>query len=228
MAEQVFDNYSFDLIYALPWHTLESWERELESAMVYAKHHLSLYQLTIEKGTKFFTDYASGQFAIPDEELAAELYILTNQMTANHGFDLYEVSNYAKPQKESIHNLTYWSYGDYIGIGPGAHGRITKNSQRIATMNFHAPEKWCSLIQLRRDSYQNYDKISESDQTRERIMMGLRKSSGLNIQGLKVDKLFINKILNLQEDGLIARYGDTIKVTANGRLLLNSILKYLL
>ena len=138
LAANTFDRFTFDLIYARPGQTPDSWARELDRAMTFAADHLSLYQLTIETGTVFEQAYARGDFVLPDEDVQAELYEMTAERLGVAGLAPYEISNYAKPGSESRHNLTYWRYGDYVGIGPGAHGRLALDGKKIATRQHRA------------------------------------------------------------------------------------------
>ena len=150
LAREIFPRMSFDLIYARPHQTVEAWEKELRQAISYAVDHLSLYQLTIEEGTAFFGLHKAGKFIVPDEEQAALLYEATQEITGSEGLPAYEVSNHARPGAESRHNLTYWRYGDYAGIGPGAHGRLTRGRDKLATATERNPEGWLAARRARR------------------------------------------------------------------------------
>src|SRR5262249_54523860 len=147
VARKTFDRFSFDLIYARPGQDAEAWRQELSLALGYAGDHLSLYQLTIEPGTPYASLHAAGKLVIPDDEDARDLYELTSAMTAAAGFDAYEVSNYARPGQESRHNLLYWRYGEYAGIGPGAHGRVITGGRRHATVGERNPEAWAERVE---------------------------------------------------------------------------------
>src|SRR5690606_11888210 len=133
LARETFPRLSFDLIYARPGQTPEAWEKELDAAISHAADHLSLYQLTIEEGTRFHLLHAAGKFVMPDADLSADLYRLTQEVTAARGLPAYEISNHARPGAESRHNLVYWRYGEYVGVGPGAHGRFVEDGRRIVT-----------------------------------------------------------------------------------------------
>lgn len=234
-AQRIFNNYSFDLIYARPEQTLKDWEMELTQALKMAGNHLSLYQLTIEKGTRFFSDYSKGAFKIPDEDLAADFYLLTREIMEAHGMPAYEVSNHAKPGFESRHNMSYWHYDDYLGIGPGAHGRITKNGNKHAMMMSHKPEIWLDNVAKNNHSIQT-DMMLDMDNVKdELVMMGLRVREGIsrkrfvNIIGCdieeaiptaKIDKLRTNHLIELDEVGL--------RCTDKGMLLVNFIAAELL
>ena len=147
LARNTFPRLSFDLIYARPAQTPRAWRAELEAAIDMAADHLSLYQLTIEPETPFFRLHQAGKLAVPDGELAAELYALTQEITEAHGLPAYEISNHAAPGAESRHNLTYWRYQDYVGVGPGAHGRITVDGVKRATMSERHPENWLKRVE---------------------------------------------------------------------------------
>ncbi len=179
LARATFPRLSFDLIYARPGQTLAGWRAELDTALALAADHLSLYQLTIEQGTKFATLYARGAFALPDDDLAAALYDATAEGAARHGLAQYEISNYAAPGRESRHNLAYWRYQDYAGIGPGAHGRLTINGARIATSRHRGPEAWADLVEANGSGATVEDEVSARDQAREALLMGLRLTEGM-------------------------------------------------
>ncbi len=178
---EIFENYSIDLMYALPWHTPDTWEKELINALKYAKTHISLYQLTIEKGTKFFSQYKNGTFSLPKEEDMAKMFELTIEIAKSYGFHFYEVSNYAKNGFECRHNLAYWGYNQYLGIGPGAHSRFIKNGKVIAATNFYDPYKWSKLTS---DIHNNYRMeeiaLDPNDIINEKIIMGLRTKYGIS------------------------------------------------
>jgi oxygen-independent coproporphyrinogen-3 oxidase len=200
---------SFDLIYARPEQTLAAWEAELLQALTYAKDHLSLYQLTIEENTAFHTSYRNGKFVLPEEGLAADMYALTQDIMEAHGLPAYEISNHAKPGQESRHNLAYWKSDDYIGIGPGAHGRYRKNLRgyaeesytttprsegvsvseggelhsppykKISTENIKSPERWLEKVEASGNGLTAETALSEKELLEEALMMGLRLSSGI-------------------------------------------------
>jgi oxygen-independent coproporphyrinogen-3 oxidase len=179
LAREIFPRLSFDLIYARPEQSLANWREELDLALGLAADHLSLYQLTIEPGTKFATLYGRGEFRLPDEDLAAALYDATEAAAARHGLAQYEISNYAQPGRESRHNLAYWRYQDYAGIGPGAHGRITLNGALFATSRHRAPEAWAELVDSKGSGATVEAAIGRQDRAREALLMGLRLSEGL-------------------------------------------------
>ena len=179
LAREIFPRLSFDLIYARPEQSLADWREELDLALGLAADHLSLYQLTIEPGTKFATLYGRGEFRLPDEDLAAALYDETEAAAARHGLAQYEISNYAQPGRESRHNLAYWRYQDYAGIGPGAHGRITLNGALFATSRHRAPEAWAELVDSKGSGATVEAAIGRQDRAREALLMGLRLSEGI-------------------------------------------------
>jgi oxygen-independent coproporphyrinogen-3 oxidase len=179
LARATFPRLSFDLIYARPGQTLDGWRAELDTALSLAADHLSLYQLTIEPGTKFATLYARGAFSLPDEDLAAALYDATRETGARHGLAQYEISNYAAPGRESRHNLAYWRYQDFAGIGPGAHGRLTIGGRRLATSRHRAPELWADLVEAAGTGATTEDEVPPLDQAREALVMGLRLTEGI-------------------------------------------------
>jgi putative oxygen-independent coproporphyrinogen III oxidase len=184
VAAQVFDRYSFDLIYARPGQTAAAWESELRQALAIAGDHLSLYQLTIEPQTPFFTAHARGDFAVPGEDAAAELYTLTDDIMNSAGLPAYEISNYARPGQESRHNLTYWRYGDYVGVGPGAHGRVTVDGVKYATRGHRAPEVWMERVSANGHGMHPFTVVPMDDRGVESVMMGLRLASGFDLGGI--------------------------------------------
>jgi len=185
LARSIFPRISFDLIYARPGQTVAAWQSELDRALELAADHLSLYQLTIEPGTKFEALHRQGLLAMPDEELGAALYEETAAVAARHGLLGYEVSNYARPGSESRHNLAYWRYGDYVGIGPGAHGRITLpdangTSAIFATRRHRAPEPWAERVERLGHGSTEETRLRAPEPEREMLLMGLRLSEGID------------------------------------------------
>ncbi|PZQ44921.1 MAG: coproporphyrinogen III oxidase [Micavibrio aeruginosavorus] len=234
-AAQVFDRYSFDLIYARPEQTAAAWEKELREALTLCRDHLSLYQLTIEKGTPFYMMHERGEFKIPDEELAGDLYELTQDILEAEGMRAYEVSNHARDGKESIHNLTYWRYTDYVGIGPGAHGRLTIDGHKQATRGHRAPEIWLSKVAEQGHGGHDFEGLSSRDRFTECLMMGLRLEEGIPASRLEREGgdrfsslIDPQKIKALQGEGLLDFDGVTLKATRAGLQRLNGVLGYLL
>ncbi len=234
LAAKIFDNFSFDLIYARPDQTLEAWKEELLRAINFGTKHLSLYQLTIEKGTKFYSQFARKEFVMPDENLSAEFYEITNQITSDAGLELYEISNYARKNFECQHNLVYWQGGDYLGIGAGAHSRIylEGEAKRSAITMLHEPLMWLRKVEESGAGIQKLEKISAQELVEELILMGLRLRDGVE------DEIFIqhfgkklNEILNfknlqkLENQGLIKIAQSSIKIPDQSRLLTNSIIE---
>ena len=226
-AQRVFDRVSFDLIYARPGQSEADWEAELARALGYGTGHLSLYQLTIEPGTRFATLVAQGKLTPADPDHGATLYELTQAMTGAEGIPAYEISNHARPGQESRHNLTYWRYGDYIGIGPGAHGRRTGQ----ATMRHKKPENWMSAVARNGHGAQSEEPLAGEDRAREALLMGLRLGEGVDLDriaalsGLSAPQLVDERaIAQLIDIGLLHRQGTRLQVAAAGMLLLDAIL----
>ncbi len=227
VAQKHFGRVSFDLIYALPGQTPESWQADLARALSFGTGHLSLYQLTIEPGTRFATLVRQGDFAPLDDDAAADLFDLTQEMTRTAGLPAYEVSNHARPGEESRHNLAYWLYQDYVGIGPGAHGR----RGGMATQRHRKPENWLDAVEQRGSGCQVEQAIPVGEQASEALLMGLRLARGLDIAALSrrtglpraalVDEGELGKLMSL---GLAWSEGDRIGITAQGMPLLDAIL----
>lgn len=230
VARSVFDRVSFDLIYARQDQTLEAWEKELKQALTLAVDHLSLYQLTIEDGTAFGDRYAVGKLrGLPDEDRAADMFDLTQEICASAGFDAYEVSNHAKAGQESRHNLIYWNYGDYVGIGPGAHGRVTLGDQRYATVAPDGPFDWLKTVKQGSGEAQR-TLLTHDDQRSEFLLMGLRVVEGVRLDRLQTfaNARLINNINMLHNNGLVEQTGTHLRLTARGRPLLNAVLSEML
>ncbi|MFZ0572577.1 MAG: radical SAM family heme chaperone HemW [Rhodomicrobium sp.] len=226
IAAQHFARVNFDLIYARPGQEAQEWRAELIAALGLSLGHLSLYQLTIEPETAFFDLQRRGKLRIPGAELAAGLYDSTQEICEAAGLPAYEVSNHASPGEESRHNLTYWRYGDYIGVGPGAHGRITVGHAKFATAAIKAPQAWAA--QISRDGHGCAERVelSACEQAEEMVLMGLRLSEGMDFNRLQERtgySLPPSKLSELEEEGLLLRQGTRVRVTARGRLVLNAI-----
>jgi len=232
IAKDSFKKVSFDLIYARQGQSIESWKAELHEASAMAVDHLSLYQLTIEAGTRFGELYDRGNLRdLPDDGLAADVYDVTQDLSMLYDMPAYEVSNHARKGAQSQHNLIYWRYGDYVGVGPGAHGRISFNEQKIATSTTQNPEDWLRSVELHGTATSDDEIIAPVDQGSEYLMMSLRLSEGSdmrryqNLSGKKLNSQVIdnnieNKLLTVNKNHLIA--------TPRGRIILNTILKDLL
>lgn len=231
LARETFPRLSFDLIYARPGQTRETWERELRAAISHAADHLSLYQLTIEAGTAFARLYEKGTFILPDDEAAAELYQLTGEICAEAGLSAYEVSNYAKEGAASRHNLVYWRYGDYAGVGPGAHGRVSVDGKRLATATHRLPGAWIDAVEAGGNGVSDFEEITPGEQGDEMMMMGLRLSEGVSLtrharlSGAALSPARINALV---DDGLLAQESDILRATPQGRLVLDALLARLL
>lgn len=235
VAATYFPRFSFDLIYARPDQTAESWKAELSEALSYAKGHLSLYQLTIEPQTAFATRLERGEKMTLEEDPAASLYELTEEVMIHHGLPPYEVSNYATPLQECRHNLLYWNFEDYIGIGPGAHGRITQMNSKYATSRYKAPETWLEAVERSGHGLQVSHPLSVNERLQELTLMGLRLTSGLEIKRLleetelTVDEAYSAHTLQLLEkEGLLVRTLTHLIPTFEGRLRLNSLIAFML
>lgn len=225
IAQKNFNRVSIDLIYARFDQTLKDWEQELKQAISFNTEHLSLYQLTIEPGTAFATQYQRGKLLISDTEKAAALYELTETLVSEAKYKPYEVSNYSKSNSECHHNLIYWRYQDYVGIGPGAHGRLTVEGQKFATQQIKAPELWLKAIQNNGHGDAIKEIISPNQQYQEKILMGLRLAEGLNLNDLQIEHKFLDP---LQIEGLIEIKDNKVMPTLSGRLKLNAVIDYIL
>ncbi|MEC7028124.1 MAG: radical SAM family heme chaperone HemW [Pseudomonadota bacterium] len=235
IARNTFDRYSFDLIYARPNQTPQAWETELREAMNYAGGHLSLYQLTIEKGTPFYTQYSRGDFSIPTNDEGGELYEITQRVLEDHGLPAYEISNHASEGQQSRHNLTYWRYYDYVGIGPGAHGRLTIDGKKVGTRGHRAPEIWLDKVAKDGHGSHPYEAIDTDQRFAEMLMMGLRLREGIKLSrfaeetGQSLETYTPQtKLQSMIDEGYITVTDTTITATQDGRQRLNGLLDYLL
>lgn len=231
IARKQFERVSFDLIYARQDQSLNAWKDELKQALGMAVDHLSLYQLTIEDGTAFGDRYARGRLqGLPADDLSADMYFATQDICEAAGFQAYEVSNHARTGAESRHNRVYWRYGDYVGIGPGAHGRLTLVGQRYATEAFSNPAQWLDRVD-RNKAERERTALSGEDQASEFLMMGLRLSEGVDparYSKLSGRPLAVERLNHLAELGMINVTPNRITVTREGRMVLNSVLSELL
>lgn len=230
-ASTIFSNYSFDLIYARPNQTLEEWQEEMKLALELAGSHLSLYQLTIEKGTPFFTLFRSKQMSLPADDVSANMYEWTNDYLNSNGYQRYEISNYAKDGKQCRHNLCYWHYGEYIGIGPGAHSRLHGKTLVETCMMLHSPDKWLASVAKDNQGIQLKTKLTQTELVEEIIMMGTRLESGIiddvlyQLSGLKfADILDLKTIEQYMEQGLLSLQDNILRLTDKGLLLHNYII----
>jgi oxygen-independent coproporphyrinogen-3 oxidase len=227
LARDIFPRMSFDLIYARPNQTVEDWDRELKEAVSYAVDHLSLYQLTIEEGTPFYGLQKAGKLVVPDGEQSAILYEATQEITEREGMPAYEVSNHARPGSESRHNLTYWRYGDYVGIGPGAHGRLTTGGAKIATATERKPEGWLELVEAEGHGMVEQELLEREAQADELLLMGLRLKEGIDLvrwQALSGRDPDPDREQFLIEHGFIERLGNSrLRCTPAGMLILDAV-----
>lgn len=226
-AIKTFKRASFDLIYARPNQTLEAWNKELSQALSFGTEHLSLYQLTIEPGTAFAPLYERGELIIPGEDLAADLFELTQRQTTEAGLPAYEISNHARPEAESRHNLSYWQYQDYAGVGPGAHGRLTLTDGKVATKQYRAPETWMKAV-MNGSGEEEAVTLSNQEQETEALMMGLRLTSGLSLPEFESTIIDSNALNMLIEGGYLVKTEDILRATPLGLQCLNGVLKRLL
>ena len=226
-AQKAFERVSFDLIYARPGQSAEHWASELETALGFGTGHLSLYQLTIEPGTRFATDVRQGAFAPLDDDQAADLFALTREMTTAAGLPAYEVCNHARPGVESRHNLAYWRYQDYAGIGPGAHGR----RHGVATLRHKKPENWLAAVAGRGNGLKEERPLGAREQASEALLMGLRLDEGVDLAALSArfaipasELIDRNKLALHESLGLARSEGSRIGVTPQGMPLLDALL----
>ncbi len=227
VAQSHFKRVSFDLIYALPGQTRSQWAAELARALSFGTEHLSLYQLTIEPGTRFATMVAQGAFTPLDPDLGADLFETTRSLTTSAALPPYEISNHARAGCESRHNLTYWRYGEYAGIGPGAHGR----RGGLATLRHKKPENWLAAVARNGSGLQSEEALSPQERAREALVMGLRLGEGVNLEsiaaktGLEPSALIdASACATLTSHGLITAHGSQLQVTSAGMPLLDRVL----
>ena len=230
-ARQTFPRVSADLIYARPGQTLAAWQAELAEMLDLAGDHLSLYQLTIEPGTRFFDLFEAGKLVVPEDDLAADLFELTHAMTREAGLVRYEVSNHARPGGEARHNLVYWRGGRYLGIGPGAHGRLAEGGERIATATIRNPEAWLAAVEADGHGIEGEERLARDDIAAETLLMGLRLAEGVDLDtyarraGVPLDPA---RIAGLAADDLLVQRGRHILIPDGARLLTNAIVRELL
>ena len=237
LAASIFPRYSFDLIYALPGQSLSAWEAELTAALAHARGHLSLYQLTIEENTAFHHAYHVGHaFRMPDEGLAADFYAVTQSLMDAAGMPAYEISNHAAPGQASRHNLAYWRSHSYIGIGPGAHGRVDVASERLATRTLKSPERWLASAQHYGHGVEEELALTLTERAEERVLMGLRlMDMGVDLTRLRADEAAYlgtlwadGRIDRLVAQGLLRASPDTLIASPRGQLVLNRLTELLL
>jgi oxygen-independent coproporphyrinogen-3 oxidase len=225
IAKKYFTKTSFDLIYARQDQTLKQWEQELQYAISLSIGHISLYQLTIEQGTRFADWYARGKITLPSDELSEEMYFLTDIILSEHGYNNYEVSNYATKDNECQHNLAYWNYNPYIGIGAGAHGRIpVSHDTYLATETEKMPNVWVQNPVY----FTNQTYIKNQEYDLEYILMSLRLKTGCDLNRLKTNIINNNNLQNLITDNLIIHKNNNLIATSKGRPLLNALIRDLI
>jgi oxygen-independent coproporphyrinogen-3 oxidase len=234
IARNLFPRISFDLIYARPDQTIAAWRTELRRALDLVADHLSLYQLTIEPGTKFEALHRRGDIVLPEEDLAAALYDATQDEAVRFGLLPYEISNYAKPGAESRHNLQYWRYGDYAGIGPGAHGRIDLDGRLIATRRHRAPEYWADRVERFGHGMTEETVLTTDAMAREMLLMGLRLAEGVsaarffNRTGRTLESAIdADALRRASEEGYVAWHDGRLTATQEGRRRLDALLPFL-
>jgi putative oxygen-independent coproporphyrinogen III oxidase len=232
---ETFPRFSFDMIYALPAHTLPQWQAQLERALRYAGEHLSLYQLTFEPGTRFYQALQTGRMHALDEDTAADLYSWTVDRMAAAGLPQYEISNYARPGQESRHNMVYWQGGDWIGVGPGAHGRLGQTEHRRALTNLRSPEKWRDDVEAGQPGVEQDEAVPQNEVGEELAMTGLRLASGINrkrfatVAGYPLEATIAQaKQQSLVAEGLAWSDAGGFGLTPGGRMLLDSAIGFLL
>jgi oxygen-independent coproporphyrinogen-3 oxidase len=227
MAMRSFDRVSLDLIYARPQQTRAQWRTELREALAFDTEHLSLYQLTIEPATPFAILAHTGALSVPDDDTAAELYESTQELAEAAGRPAYEISNHARPGAECRHNLLYWRYGDYAGVGPGAHGRLTLAKQRVATATERLPERWRAAVETQGHAFVEQVEIANSDAAREHLLMNLRLAEGVDLAayerrwGCSVER---ERMAALMHGRLLELRDARLSATPAGRLVLNSVI----
>jgi len=227
LAAKIFPRSSFDLIYARPGQTEKAWAAELGQALSEQQGHMSLYQLTIEPDTAFFRLKAEGKLDVPDDERSEALYEVTQDLTAKAGLQAYEVSNHAWPGDESRHNLHYWHYGEYAGVGPGAHSRFTTDGTKRALAAERHPESWLKRVAETGHGMVTNDALSGPEQADEMLLMGMRVSEGIDLgryEALAGRALDPARIDGLAALGLVTQSGQKLKATPKGRRLLNAVI----
>jgi len=226
-AQRTFPRVSIDLIYARPGQSTDAWRRELKDALSFGTRHLSLYQLTIEPATPFAALHRRGDLKTPDDELSAALYETTQELCEAEGLPAYEISNHARPGHEARHNLLYWRYGSYAGIGPGAHGRLTRAGRVLATMNEKLPERWAEKVRESGSGRVEEILLEPAEAAREHLLMNFRLREGIDVAayekrwGITIDRA---RIAALASDDLVTYSGGILVATPRGRLVLNALI----
>jgi putative oxygen-independent coproporphyrinogen III oxidase len=235
IARRHFARYSFDLIYARPGQSASAWSAELAEALDLAGDHLSVYQLTIEPETVFGAAHRRGELQVPGEDEAGALFELTQELLDEAGLPAYEISNHARPGGESRHNLTYWRYGDYVGVGPGAHGRLTIDGDKIATRQHRAPEAWLAAVETAGHATRQRDSVAAEDRLAELMMMGLRTIGGVPRSRIVAEcgrplEAVIDpaRLGRLIDGGFLSLDNAGLRATPAGRQRLNAVISDLL
>jgi oxygen-independent coproporphyrinogen-3 oxidase len=235
VAQRHFARVSFDLIYVRPGQSVADWRAELERAAGFGTEHLSVYQLTIEPGTRFATLAERGELDLPDEEAQAELYEATQEILGATGLPAYEISNHARPGAECRHNLTYWRYGDYVGVGPGAHGRLTVGGAKVATRAHRAPEIWLERVEAQGHGAHEDVPVEPGERRDEMLLMGLRLAEGVPLSRFRAelggdvaDLIEPGKLDRLVRGGFLSVDDQSLRATAAGLQRLNAVLAGLL
>ncbi|HEX5999564.1 MAG TPA: radical SAM family heme chaperone HemW [Hyphomicrobiaceae bacterium] len=226
IARTTFARFSFDLIYARPGQTPAAWRDELRRALALAGSHLSLYQLTIEPGTPFAELYARGKLKMPEGETARAFYHLTQELCEGAGLPAYEISNHAAPGEECRHNLLYWRYGEYAGIGPGAHGRAVIGGMRRATSTERHPERWAALVEEREHGLAEMAELTPAEEADEALLMGMRLDEGIDLSRLEAMTGFAPNAVTMADlvaAGLVEHEGTRVRATAAGRIVLDQV-----
>jgi oxygen-independent coproporphyrinogen-3 oxidase len=229
-ASKIFSKISFDLIYARSGQSLKGWQQELKQAMELASGHISLYQLTIEKGTPFYKAYRDGDLILPENDVSADMYDWTNEYLSACGYNRYEISNYAKRGYECKHNLAYWNYKEYLGIGPGAHSRLGQKEKRNAMMMVHSPVNWLKSVAASGNGIQSNHELTQLELVEEAIMMGLRLQEGINFKNF-LQNTGCNILDFIEQDsldlfirsGYIILDNESIRLTQQGLMMHNYI-----
>ena len=231
IAKKQFDRVNFDLIYARPGQTVSEWQAELKMAFELTADHLSLYQLTIEPDTVFHLLHKSGRLVVPDTEECANFYVVTQEICENHSMPAYEVSNHATKNSQCRHNLLYWRYGDYVGTGPGAHGRLTVGESRFATVAERDPNSWLNRVETYGHGLTDCSELTKIECGDEYLLLALRTIEGLDLTRFEIlsgQKLDLEKIERLENIGLLNRQnGRMVKPTKKAFLVINSIISEL-
>jgi oxygen-independent coproporphyrinogen-3 oxidase len=230
LARRAVPRISFDLIYARPGQQPAAWAAELERALAEGTEHLSLYQLTLEENTVFHARARRGELSLPPEPVQAELFEATQETLERAGLPAYEISNHARLGAESRHTLTYWRYGDYLGIGPGAHGRLTLDGVKLATRQHRAPEAWLERVEADGHATRTREPLDELAQLEEALLMGLRLAEGVPLArlGAAAETLPAERLAALRQQGLLTAEPDRLRATAAGRERLDALLRFLL